>query len=422
MAIIDEGAYISEDLFNETVRALTNMKDTGLIIISTPLGPTNFLSLLVNMTNPDGSTFFNVIQTTTICEACAKLPTMAERSACDHCWLPKWKDKGKQTRNAAVGRMLGTVDMTAREDCGVIVDVSTNSCFDSKHVNELFDLSDPKRKHCTAVSPKRIYVACDPNAFGESRSSMVSGYWLPYDATHPYGRFVVIGMDLMDTKLPSEIDEMILNHIKSIRQQQYYSKVPIIFIPENNLGGFHEKAYDALRNVKSVVVFRQRGSGKMGVSKTKELTKNYVDTTNTLMDCGQIVFEENMFTNSHVFAKSMNLVANGRYARSVDAVLDECRLEMTNMRREENGVIHGKGGITRSDDLIISLMMNLEFSKAVENPNTIAYRGYRDLVWVDVPPTVQYPYGINAEDEKRYRDQVKYDAILNKLVKELNGN
>ena len=372
------------------------------------------------MTHPDGSSFFNVIQTTTICEECAKLPTMAERSACDHCWLPKWKDKGKQTRNAAVGRMLGTVDMTAREDCGVIVDVATNSCFDPKHLNELFNFDDRRRRFLTSRSPERIYVACDPNAFGESRSAIVSGYWVPHEEKYAYSKFVVIGLDLMETKIPSEIDAMILNHIREIRKKQYYSKVPIIFIPENNLGGFHEKAYDAVRNVRSVVVFRQKGSGKMGVSKTKEITKDYVDTFTTCMDNGQILFEENMFTNSRSFAKSLNLAFNGKYTRDVMALFDECRLEATNMRREESGTIHGKGGITKSDDLIITMMMCIYFSKAVENPFTIAYRTYRSLQWADLKPSVHNPYYADLGDIERYRKQEKYESMIENLINELN--
>lgn len=396
------------------------MKDTGLIIISTPLGPTNFLSILVNMTNPDGSSFFNVIQTTTICDECAKLPTMAERSACDHCWLPKWKDKGKQTRNAAVGRMLGTVDMTAREDCGVIVDVSTNSCFDPDHVNELFTFDNPRRRYSCNRSPERIYVGCDPNAFGDSRSAVVSGFWVPYDQENPYSRFVVIGMDVAQTKTSSEIDAMILKHIREIRKKQHYSKVPIIFIPENNLGGFQEASYNTVRFVQSLVVLREKGTGKLGVSKTNAMTKNYVDTFTMCMDNGQILFEENMFTNSTDFARAMNQAANGKYERNVLALFDECRLEATNMRREENGTIHGKGGITRGDDLIVTMMMVLHFSMAVENPNSIAFATYRNLRWSDKPPSASNPYFASEEDISRFAKQDKYDSMIARLMNEIN--
>lgn len=46
---------------DETIRALTNMRDCGLIAISTPLGPDNFISILIDMKNEDGTDFYNVM-------------------------------------------------------------------------------------------------------------------------------------------------------------------------------------------------------------------------------------------------------------------------------------------------------------------------------------------------------------------------
>lgn len=59
--IIDEAAYINKQLYDETIRALTNMRDTGLIAISTPLGPDNFISILIDMKNEDGTDFYNIM-------------------------------------------------------------------------------------------------------------------------------------------------------------------------------------------------------------------------------------------------------------------------------------------------------------------------------------------------------------------------
>jgi len=43
MVIIDELAYIDKGLWDETIRALLNMKNAGLIGITTPRGPDNFV-------------------------------------------------------------------------------------------------------------------------------------------------------------------------------------------------------------------------------------------------------------------------------------------------------------------------------------------------------------------------------------------
>jgi hypothetical protein len=118
MVIIDELAYIDQGLWDETIRALLNMKNAGLIGITTPRGPDNFVSLLINMTNEDGSPFFNVLHMTTVCDVCAQLPTLAERLSCNHAYIPTYKSREKQSRSARVAKATNSINITLQEDAG----------------------------------------------------------------------------------------------------------------------------------------------------------------------------------------------------------------------------------------------------------------------------------------------------------------
>ncbi len=69
------------------------METAAMIAISTPLGPFNYFSKLIQLTEEDGTPFFNVKQLGTVCVECLKLPTQAEMLACTHVTdrLPPWK-------------------------------------------------------------------------------------------------------------------------------------------------------------------------------------------------------------------------------------------------------------------------------------------------------------------------------------------
>lgn len=387
MVIIDELAYIDQGLWDETIRALLNMKNAGVIGITTPRGPDNFVSLLINMKNEDGTPYFNILHMTTICDACSKLPTLAERMSCQHSWIPTYKSREKQSRNARIAKATGSINITAQEDAGMIVAGAGGVIFDPDQIRQLFDLSNKDMLfEDMDFIPSRIYVISDPNADGESNTTCFSCFWAPpRDDKGGFDRLVILGIDVQKTTTSSQKDLLVLNHIKAIRMMQRYAKVPIIFVPENMTGSYATRCEEIVRNLDSVVVLHEGGpdSPKPGVRKTKEVTADYVHTTQVLMDNAQLVWSSNLFTRSHEYASNLKDVSNSDKP-NVDLIMEEMKLEMCRMKYEK-GVITGKLG-PYQDDMAVSLMMCAYWPKAVENRYSQVYAYYRNLRWIEHQP------------------------------------
>ena len=436
--IIDEAAYINKQLYDETIRALTNMRDCGLIAISTPLGPDNFISMLIDMTNPDGTPFYNVLHLTTVCDKCKLLPTVSERSACTHTWLPSWKSQGKQERNRRVGAVTGSSDTTAQEDCGLIVDGANGKLFMTERLKKDFNMMDLNRvySHRTErYKPSRIYMSCDPNADGASNTAVCSGFWVPpaprkkivskdkfgrirtevgFELDYP--RFVFLGMDVSNTGGSEDKDDMILNHVAKIRKMcnQFYDQIPIFFFPERGTGSFTSRCHEILRNVPSVETVREGGGELYGVYKSDTVTSGYVETWKSLSNNGRIKFHSEFFTLSDNFVKEKEK-AYGSLLSPEQMVVKHWREEMSRMSMI-GGKITGKGKDKKSnDDMAIAGMMVPYWSQQVENPNAECYADLRAKVWV---PLAQKGYHLN-DYSLNFKNDPKAFKVRNEAKKAL---
>lgn len=383
MVIIDELAYIDQGLWDETIRALLNMKNAGVIGITTPRGPDNFVSLLINMTNEDGSPFFNVLHMTTICDVCKLLPTLAEQLSCNHSWIPTYKSREKQSRNARVAKVTGSIGITLQEDCGMVVPGSDGVIFDPSQLRQVFDLKNRNMIFDEEYYvPPRIYVLSDPNADGNSNTTVFSCFWAPPRLNGGgFDRLVMLGLDVQKTSTSAQKDALILTHIKTIRNMGDYAKVPIIFVPENMTGSYATRGEEIVRKLRSVVTLHEGGPDrKAGVHIDESGKADYVHTMQVLMDNGQVVWSNKLFTRSLEYVTHLREISNSTKS-NVELIMNELMLEMCRMKYDKKKIT-GKVG-PYQDDMAITLMMAGYWSKAVENMYSPVYEYYRNLVWIE---------------------------------------
>jgi hypothetical protein len=395
MVIIDELAYVDQGLWDETIRALLNMKNAGVIGITTPRGPDNFVSLLINMTNEDGTPFFNVLHMTTVCEACAKLPTLSERLSCNHSWIPTYKSREKQSRNARIAKATGSISITLQEDCGIVVAGTGGVIFDPDHLRLAFDKKNPDmvfgddkgdENPDNNYVPPRIYILSDPNADGDSNTTVFSCFWAPPRGEKgAFDRLVMLGLDVQKTRGGYEKDNLILNHVKRIRSMKQYARVPIVAVFENNTGDYATHGEElVLKNLKSVVALHEGGvDQEPGICLTKDIKEAYLNVVSRLMDNAQLVWSSKLFTLSTAFANNLREISVTSKT-NVELIMNELMLEMCRMRREK-GKITGKIG-PYQDDMAITLMMAAYWTQAVENPFSPTYQYYRNLKMVAHDP------------------------------------
>jgi hypothetical protein len=294
-------------MFNEVIRPLLNMKKAGAVGITTPKGRDNFVSKLIDIVNDDGTPFFNVLHMTTICEACKKLPTRSAQLACNHSWIPTYKSREKQSRNAKIAAVLDSVSLTMQEDCGIIVPGADGCIFDPDHLAAAFDLSNPDMifDDPTYV-PNRIYLLSDPNADGDSNTTVFSCFLAPPRPKGGFERLVMLGLDVLRTMGGEEKDAMIIRHVKTIRNMAPYSRVPILAVFEANCGDYASRAEEmVLKNLTSVVTVHRGGpDGKPGIWLAREMKYLYVEAVRLAMDGARLVWSSRMFTNSRVYLEN----------------------------------------------------------------------------------------------------------------------
>ena len=90
LIVLEEAAFIPQDVWLEVVIPLVEVKNTALVAISTPLDSSNFYSTLVGMKDDEGRPVFDVLQAQAACAVCVE--QLEDPSKCPHVQLerPSW--------------------------------------------------------------------------------------------------------------------------------------------------------------------------------------------------------------------------------------------------------------------------------------------------------------------------------------------
>jgi len=181
LILVDEGAYVDPNLLCETIFPVLEVKNAVLVIITTPLGPGNIISLLIMMKNRDGSSFFCVIAIGLVCPDCKKLPldAMLECKHLDHL-RPRWKSGYRHDRFVQVTKAVDQqgAGRGVRENMGESAS-EFSPAFPGTAVVHMCDDSNVYTIQDVLANsaPKCIYVAVDPAGDGASRCAVISGFY-----------------------------------------------------------------------------------------------------------------------------------------------------------------------------------------------------------------------------------------------------
>jgi hypothetical protein len=122
LIILEEAAFIPQDVWLEVVIPLIEVRNTALVAISTPLDSSNYYSTLIAMKDEDGKDVFDVLQAQAACAACVE--QLDDPSKCPHVQLerPSWKSKEKQQVVKAMYE--GNQQTLMRESMGIVTETS----------------------------------------------------------------------------------------------------------------------------------------------------------------------------------------------------------------------------------------------------------------------------------------------------------
>lgn len=193
--------------------------------ISTPLEAGNFYSQLLEAKKPDGRPLFNVLEVTTLCDACLA----AGKLECPHkTELPSWKTSERQDLVKAL--MAGRdANMFRREACGVVTRSNTE-CFNAAYLLRASapDAAQPMRD---LGAPAHLFVCIDPCGGGASSLAIVSGVF------QANGGLVLVGADAFAVSNDEDQEKALHLHMSRLRDVPTLAASRIILVIERNYGG-----------------------------------------------------------------------------------------------------------------------------------------------------------------------------------------
>ncbi len=133
--------------------------------------------------------------------------------------------------------------------------------------------------------------------------------------------------------------------------------MPIIVVPENQLGYFHKRIEERFSRISDTYVIFQNGGSKPGIAKSAHITSDYVIRTRSAMHHGSIMFDEDWIT-----------VTGHIKDRTRAGVLREFKQQLMRFGYDEKKRLNGKRG-GHQDDGAVAFMMFIYWAAAVERPH-----------------------------------------------------
>lgn len=358
------------------------MKHCTVVMLTTPLGPENYVSRLMNVTKRGSDeTIFDVIKIGLVCDDCLKLPE-EEQEKCNHLThlRPKWHSSEKEDIVKAIMDETagGDAGISLRENSGMIVSEHTPA-FLRSHVTAFFDPQRAENFHVVEKTPKRVYVVLDPNAGGPSYLAILSAYFeelhnTPFQGDSFVGAaMIIVGVDIVSATTDKDQKKAIRSHIEQLRLT-IPGDYPIIFIPENQTGQCHNQLSRHVLQMPNVYPFYKTNDGKLGVARNALNVGLYRESLQTMLDVRSIRWASNWFT-----CRGEGGEADRKFIHNLmkqQTLLYAFVKEGTNGEKVKLTGKYGGG----QDDGVMVLMMAAYWGGLVERPGqTNEYKHLRDI-------------------------------------------
>ena len=164
---VDEAGFTKQDLFLNVLLPITEVRNTALILISTLVDMWNYLTVLMNLKDPEtNENIFNVFQQTLVCDRCMQTERPQD---CRHKLheIPPYKSAAKLD---VVKHIYGSdVQLLQRESMGIIGETG-GEIFTRRWIKRLMEKEHYDWEKSTGRPPTFVYVGCDPNAQSVQRN------------------------------------------------------------------------------------------------------------------------------------------------------------------------------------------------------------------------------------------------------------
>lgn len=349
--MLEEAAFVKEDLFYEVIVPLLGVDGTAVLAISTPdKDDDNYYSMLMDMKDPDDpeESLFRTIPIGLSCDECI---AAGKASSCKHKedLAPPWKGADRQRKIEKI--MEGNPELHSRENLG-------NRHNDTMYMFRGRCLNDFARRPPMYMGGgcDVVYCAIDPSGGGTQ-----SDYAIVTVAVRG-GQFAIVGMDSTPVADSNEVERVVHRHLADLRNSHAFRASLITLFVEANMSWIEadrvkKLASDPLLQPLYMPAFNSKNLP--GVITTEHNKIAYVDTLRRLLEDESIGFATEMISARPLELKKQLMEQMRMFRRVVQKPRNEeaqsSRVFMT-----------GKGN-NRKDDLLLALMMAVYFSRVARN-------------------------------------------------------
>lgn len=329
---------------------------TGAVIfaITTVDDKENYINGLIDQIISGKLKFIQWIQHSLACDDCRDLGIA---NKCDHVVIeaPRWNDPTKLKK---VEQLMGDSGSFYREAMGLMSGQLSEKAFPDKEITK-FRMADKVDIVKTEIS--HIYVSIDPAAGGHaSKYSIIT-------TTRYKGQIVVISIDEIRSKNPLDVDNMVVSHIKRVKNFTVYDKKPfykakIVFIVESNLGYEHHRIAGVIKSSGLDIITVNEEDGKLGI-----FTDPWGKLKGKMVASFTIKIKHDEIRLYTYFLTQSKKTETELY--SPEEMMDELCKQLrdyekrfrfrTDPEKPPITIFTGKGANTR-DDLVMAILLNVE--------------------------------------------------------------
>lgn len=360
---LEEAAFIPLEVITVIVLPLVRLRNAALIGISTPgTEEDNFFGEMMKLKDPHDpdDTMFDIVTIGLVCDACKK---RKKGDSCRHLshLQPRWISSSGVDDVRAMMKGMSKVFM--QENMGMNVS-TTHRYFRAALVDSVFS-TEP----VTFTQPPRtVYIGIDPSGGGNSNYAIAS----TVRGTVAYGvtKTALVGLDHTDSADPDTIDNMIVQHLFTLRKHPTYANALFVVFVEANMSNVQANRVRKLVTMPTlgpIVVpgYNSKGEQCPGVYTTNTNKEAYIYALLNLLQEKQFIVAKDFVSVTSVTSLEdvkMDLAGQMRYFR---------RVEKPNKNPEfivNKVVMTGKSN-HRKDDLLMALMFSVYFRTMVRAQN-----------------------------------------------------
>ena len=167
--VLEEAAFIGDDVWMQVILPLMQMDKTGVVGISTPQDSGSFYTNVIETLDDQGNHVFETMQLRAACQKC--IDTLDDPSKCPHENLerPPWQSESQVRK---VEALYGAKNkQLAQQELYGMSSGGGGGVFVKKAIKHLFN----REREALPASTTHVYIAVDPSGGGASKFAMVSG-------------------------------------------------------------------------------------------------------------------------------------------------------------------------------------------------------------------------------------------------------